>query len=296
MEKQMGNKISVAVLITCFNRKPHTLNCLRALAKQEKTDNINLTVYLVDDGSTDGTGDAVRECYPDVVVIDGTGNLFWNQGMRVSWSEALKSKHDFYLWINDDTHVNSSALHHILDTYNTLVTEGHKVGAIVGSVVDPVTKIVTYGGRERNSSLNPLSYGPVLKPNTKAIPCDFINGNFTLIPAVSVESIGILSNSFTHSMGDFDYGLRLAKAGLSCWIAPGVYGECSDNTKVGGWEDNNLTLEERIAKTQSITQLPPVNEWQRYVRAHGGFIWPLLWFKAWIRGTFPTVFIFLRSK
>ncbi len=51
---------------------------------------LELSVYLVDDGSSDGTGDAVRQAYPSVSVIRGDGTLFWNRGMRKAWEDALK--------------------------------------------------------------------------------------------------------------------------------------------------------------------------------------------------------------
>jgi glycosyltransferase involved in cell wall biosynthesis len=47
--------IKIAVLITCHNRIQKTQTCLKSLFKQKKIENINLKVFLVDDGSTDGT-------------------------------------------------------------------------------------------------------------------------------------------------------------------------------------------------------------------------------------------------
>ena len=52
---------TVAVLLTCFNRKEKTLASLVRLfeAKEAYNSNLNLSIFLTDDGSTDGTGDAV---------------------------------------------------------------------------------------------------------------------------------------------------------------------------------------------------------------------------------------------
>jgi len=111
-----------------------------------------------------------------------------------------------------------------------------------------------------------------------------------------VRKIGILSDAYTHSIGDFDYGLRLNKVGLSCWVAPGVYGECQENSGVGGCRDNSLSIAERKEKMQGISALAPVNEMKYFVKLHGGYAWPLLWLKASARGLFPTIWILLRSK
>jgi GT2 family glycosyltransferase len=161
-------------------------------------------------------------------------------------------------------------------------------------MVDPLTKTLTYGGRCKGKGINPLNMGSILKPAEEPIKCDFINGNLTLIPINTVEKIGLLSDRFTHSMGDFDYGLRAAMAGLSCWVAPGIYGECEANPIKGSWQDMTLDINVRITKMKSISQLPPVNEWSYFVRQHGGTFWPLLYLDARLRGHLPKLWLILQ--
>src|ERR1039458_788534 len=81
----------IAVLITCHNRQPRTLKCLDILLKQDLPTGLRLDIYLVDDGSSDGTSDAVREAFPEVHVIPGDGSLFWSGGMCVAWQYAAKA-------------------------------------------------------------------------------------------------------------------------------------------------------------------------------------------------------------
>jgi GT2 family glycosyltransferase len=287
--------IKIAVLLTCFNRKDLTLTCLEILNKQQ-SENLIIEIYLVDDGCTDGTGDAVRSKFTNVNVILGNGHLYWNGGMRLAWESALPSKPDFYLWINDDSFLYKDAISNLLQCFNDLNDQNKSIGVLLGSMVDPITKELTYGGRLRSHGMNPLKIGSVVLPKDEPQKCDFINGNLILIPSNTVERIGILSNKFTHSMGDFDYGLRAAKAGLDCWVAPGVYGECEKNPIEGTWQDKSLDLDERIKKTKSITQLPPLEEWKYFVKSHGGAYWGLIYFDAWLRDTFPKIWFRLRRK
>ncbi len=63
----------IAVLLTCHNRRAETLRCLEALLAQDA--GASLRVFLVDDGSTDGTGEAVRVSFPQVNVVQGDGSL-----------------------------------------------------------------------------------------------------------------------------------------------------------------------------------------------------------------------------
>ena len=57
----------IAVLMTCHNRKAKTIRCLRNLYCQ----NINLDIFLVNDGCTDGTEEFVAKEFPKVNIIEG---------------------------------------------------------------------------------------------------------------------------------------------------------------------------------------------------------------------------------
>ena len=75
--------MKIAILMTCHNRRETTLRCLRGLPS-------DVEVYLVDDGSTDGTDEAVKATFPKVNVIRGTGNLYWAKGMELAWKTCLQ--------------------------------------------------------------------------------------------------------------------------------------------------------------------------------------------------------------
>jgi len=122
---------SIAVLMTCHNRKLKTLLTLESLFKQTLTSEIALSVYLVDDGSTDGTSEGVQQKYPQVKLFSGDGNLFWNGGMRIAFSEAMKDEPDYYLWLNDDTVLAPEALNTLLATSRELFEQGEKKAIVV---------------------------------------------------------------------------------------------------------------------------------------------------------------------
>ena len=67
----------IATLLTCHNRVAKTIACLSSL----QAINFNSDIYLVDDGSEDGTSKIVNKLYPNVNIILGNGDLFWNRGM-----------------------------------------------------------------------------------------------------------------------------------------------------------------------------------------------------------------------
>ena len=89
--------MKIAVLITCHNRKAKTVACLHALFANDLPKDYSLEIFLVDDGSTDGTEQAVRGRYPKVNIIKGDGNLYWNGGMRVAFADAIEQGFDIFL-------------------------------------------------------------------------------------------------------------------------------------------------------------------------------------------------------
>lgn len=289
------NKLSIAVLITCFNRMNSTIKCLRSLKTQANIDEINLNIYLVDDGCTDGTGDAVRMNFPDVSIIPGNGELYWGGGMRLAFGQALNKDYDFYLWVNDDAVLYPHAVRTMCDTSRYLKNETGKDSIIAGAMHDATTGTLTYSGSTRLRPWNPLSYRMV-EPTDKPEPCDVINGNFVLIPRKIAAIIGNLSKDFTHQGGDYDYSLRAKEHGFSSWIAPGYIGTCSRNTLKGSPKDDSLPLLKRVDSLTKPSAMIPANEWMLFVKRHGGWVWPIFWTRTLVRRIFPWLWVLLRSK
>ena len=62
----------VAVLLTCYNRKEKTLACLSSFYACEMPSNYQFEIFLVDDGSTDGTSLEVANQFPQVIIVAGS--------------------------------------------------------------------------------------------------------------------------------------------------------------------------------------------------------------------------------
>jgi len=65
----------LAVLMTCHNRREETVRCLGALRVQDLP-NAELSVYMTDDGSTDGTAAAISAVDMPIRLIAGSGDLY----------------------------------------------------------------------------------------------------------------------------------------------------------------------------------------------------------------------------
>lgn len=269
--------IDLAILMTCHNRRKTTLDCLHSIYCQ----NIDLDVYLVDDGSTDGISDAVRKAYPKVHLLKGDGNLFWVGGMRLAFDHARKQEHKYYLWLNDDTLLERDALSKLLNFHQSLIERGYSDSIVVASTHDPVTKEPTYGGAVQSKAWYSNKY-EFLRPQDVLCQCETMFGNCVLIPDSVANKVGNLDGGFVHNFGDLDYGLRARKAGCTIWIAPGYLASCSKNSVRGSWADTNLPLMKRLEKVIQIKAFPPA-PWALFNKRHFGLLWFFYWLLPYIR-------------
>jgi GT2 family glycosyltransferase len=259
--------------MACHNRRVTTLECLQALYSAVRPDGYSLDVYLVDDGSTDGTAASVRARFPKVRLIEGTGDLYWNRGMRLAFAKAIQAHPDFYLWLNDDTILETDGLTRLFSTYNHVAAIQLR-SVVVGSTRDRDSGDLTYGGVVHRSRWHPLRLD-VLPPADVPLPCDTFFGNCVLIPHSVAQVVGNLDPTFTHSAGDADYGFRARKRGCMLWIAPGFVATCSRNSEENTWEDPLLPLRERWRLVRSPKGLPP-QEWRVMLQRQAPTHWPFL--------------------
>jgi GT2 family glycosyltransferase len=233
--------ISIAVLITCHNRKEKTFQCLNALFKQIGLGSTyKMDIFLVDDRSSDGTAEMIEKYYPMVTIIQGNGNLYWNRGMHLAWkTAAMTNDYDYYLWLNDDTFLYELSVSNLINS----AYETKNVSAICGSTYSIENNKISYGG----NSLN----GGILEPNGKIQEVYSFNGNVVLIPNHVYSKVGILDKRFPHAIGDFDYALRIRKANLKSFISEDFIGICEGNDKLPLWCSEDIPLKKRIESLYS---------------------------------------------
>ena len=247
----------IAVLITCHNRSEKTMACLHSLFQCRLPGDFVLDVFLVDDGSTDGTAKLVTDRFPKVIIIHGDGNLYWNRGMHLAWSYASKQKYNFYLWLNDDTFLNENALTIILNDSKSKNNQS----IICGICQSKLTSEISYGGYEKSTH-------KIINPNGQPQQCYFFNGNIVLIPQIIFEAIGNLDPFFQHGFGDFDYGLRAIKKNISSWVTSEIIGFCDDN-KISKWSNPRYPFFSRLMNFYTPLGMPPFQHFV-YAKRHWG--------------------------
>jgi N-acetylglucosaminyl-diphospho-decaprenol L-rhamnosyltransferase len=101
----VSEQASVAVIIVSYNCRAELDACLQSIAKCDPGSGVQICV--VDNGSTDGTPQLVRERWPDVLLVEAGGNLGFARGNNVG---IRATRSDLVLLLNPDTVVAPSAI------------------------------------------------------------------------------------------------------------------------------------------------------------------------------------------
>jgi rhamnopyranosyl-N-acetylglucosaminyl-diphospho-decaprenol beta-1,3/1,4-galactofuranosyltransferase len=121
---------SVCAVVVTYNRQELLRECLQAVTGQTRAPD---AVLVVDNASTDGTPDMVRDEFPWVELLE----LATNEGSSGGFHEGMKAaagRGFDYLWVmDDDTIPNPDALEVLLDARG--LVNGHGEPALLASKV-----------------------------------------------------------------------------------------------------------------------------------------------------------------
>lgn len=216
-----NNNKSIFIVIPVHNRKHLTRICLLSLRKQTYQ---TFTTIVIDDGSSDGTGEMIQKEFPEVVLLRGDGSLWWtgatNLGVKYALSHA--DKNDYILTLNDDTKVGPTYLKDLLGS--ALKYPNSLIGSISISDSDELT-IVDAGIRINwlTAKFNRLKkynqYEDISNTEKSLYSVDVLPGRGTIIPAEVFWNIGLYNVArLPHYGADYEFSRRAKKCGYKLYI------------------------------------------------------------------------------
>ncbi len=219
----------VALVIPVHNRRETTRQALRSLARINR-DNLIIRIFVVDDGSSDGTTGMIRQNFPEVRIIEGDGTLHYAAGTNRGIEAALDWNPDFVVIMNDDAVFHDRFLSRLVETARA--NPRSVVGSLLLMWSDPhrVFQVgqrwkTWHGGWEIPEDLTAFTV-PVTPFQVECIV-----GNCALIPVGAIDECGLLDEEkFPHGWGDAQYMVRLRKAGWNLLVDPKSLVWCEPNT------------------------------------------------------------------
>jgi GT2 family glycosyltransferase len=221
LDNTLNNNPTVFVVIAVFNRIENTRQCLKYLHGQTFSP---IQVIIIDDGSTDGTSEMIKNEFPKVHIIYGDGKYWWAKSMNLGIDAALKmsDNNDLILTLNDDTIIDDRYI-------DIIVKESIKFpSTLIGSLNliegDPL-KIFSAGGKYDLLFSNHI---PNINQNeiydkeliNDYYETDFLPGRGTLIPIEVYKQIGVYdSEKFPQYIADEEFSFRAKNAGFECIVS-----------------------------------------------------------------------------
>lgn len=120
--------MSVAIVVVSFNRKDLLRECLTSVIPQSEPDD---EVIVVDNGSTDGAPDMVREEFPLVTLFETGRNLGGSGGFAWGVELAIAKGHDWAWLMDDDANPTSGSLTALREVSNAAKPEPGIIASLV---------------------------------------------------------------------------------------------------------------------------------------------------------------------
>jgi GT2 family glycosyltransferase len=250
--------VGVAVVVLSWNGREDTLACLRSLAEVAYRP---LEVIVVDNGSSDGSPDAVAEAFPAVHLIRLDRNTGFSGGVDTGIRAADERGAGAVLLLNNDMVVEPGFLDPLVEALRPGVA-----AACSQILFADAPERIWYAGASfrprRGHHGRNIGYGePPLPADRRPYEVDCACGGAMLIARSAVEQVGLFDERLFAYREDLDWSLRARAEGLRILVAPasvvrhavsGSSGGASSPTSLYYDTRNGLVVSERHAPLGTV--------------------------------------------
>ena len=202
-----------------WNGRDDTLGCLASLRGVEHEP---LDVIVVDNGSDDGTAEAVRERFPEVELVRSEENLGFAEGNDVGIRHALERGADHVLVLNNDVEVEPGFV-------GALVEEAGRrpdAGALCSKILyfEPRDRIwfagASFDPRRGYTAATSATASRTTRPRRSRGETGRACGAAMPVPRAALERVGDFDPKLFVYVEDIDWSLRARDAGLTHCVVP----------------------------------------------------------------------------
>ncbi|MBD3393406.1 MAG: glycosyltransferase, partial [Chitinivibrionales bacterium] len=227
----------VVVLTLNWNGKHLLDDCLQSYLANNYP---NFEMVMIDNGSSDGSVEYVKERYPKVTVLSNGENLGYSGGFNVGLKYAFKDKNaDFALVTNNDVKADKRVIAELVAT----AKEEPAAGFVTGKVYyfDQPDTLQTVGKREHAIRWNGGHIGAREKDVGQYEQVSerfFMDDIFTLVSRDVYAKIGGYDTTFFLQCEEYDWQARAKAAGFKFYYTPGAKIWHKESMTLGKWSAN----------------------------------------------------------
>ncbi len=204
----------ITAVVLSWNGREDTLACLESLAGVE--------TVVVDNGSEDGSPDAIAERFPDVELVRARVNLGFAAGNNVGIRRALDLGADWIVLVNND----ATAAPDLVDALVAAAGRRPDAGALAGKVyVHEPRDVLWYAGGsfEPRVGYNGRVRGAGKRDDgsyDEERDVDWGTGALLAVSREAIDRVGLLDEELFAYLEDVDWCLRIRDAGLRVVFVP----------------------------------------------------------------------------
>lgn len=215
-DKKSEPKVSIVVLN--WNGKDDTLQCIASLKKLNYP---NFDIIVTDNGSTDGSLEAIEAAFPDVSTLQTGRNLGYAGGNNRGIQKAISAGTDYILVLNNDTFVDEEILQNLINSTHYLPKK---------SIISPKIffhnepeKIWFAGSawKDETCTFEHVGHSELDSPAfCKTTEISYASGCALFAPASAFEEIGLFDEKFFLTYEETDWCYRAREKGYRCILVP----------------------------------------------------------------------------
>ncbi len=214
--------MDISIVIVNWNTKKLLLDCLSSVFETVK--HISMEIWLVDNASSDGSVEAVKQNYPDVKIIQNTKNL----GFAAANNKALKKMQGRYaLLLNTDTVLTKGAIENLYDFMENNHDAGMDCGQLLNQDGSKQNSIANFPGISSllcNETLLQILF-PEKFPGKRReykdpIEVDSCIGACLMVRKKAMDEVGLLDENFFFFLEETDWAYRMKQAGWKIYFVP----------------------------------------------------------------------------
>ncbi|WP_200974991.1 glycosyltransferase family 2 protein [Echinicola sp. 20G] len=204
----------VAIIILNWNGYSYTRNCLHSLKRATSKD---FKIILVDNASSDGSLNQLKEEFEEVIYLQNEENLGFTGGNNVGIQYALDRGFEYIMLLNNDTEVKEDFMEPLTNALNT----NDSLGAVQPLMyyLHDKTTVWNAGGKYCSWTGGSKS---IKQFKNVSVPyaTDWITGCCVLVRTSVVRQVGPLNQHYFAYFEDVDWSLRIQKAGFDLAVIP----------------------------------------------------------------------------